>query len=152
MDTVRRWVIEPFVRGLGGLPLVLAAIPMAAAGRTRIRLIRRYPVRGDLRPGRVLAYGVLVLVPAVIGFAAAVMQAFVTWSGYLYPLRPDTIAAIGHPFTPDRQVLANAWGGPTLAGAWAVHSCVAFGFQAVCALLLLGSAALQDGAARRLLQ
>jgi hypothetical protein len=34
-----------------------------------------------------------------------------------------TVAAanIAYPLRPDTADLANAWGGPTLAGAWAVH-------------------------------
>ncbi|MET0423265.1 MAG: hypothetical protein ABW046_05295 [Actinoplanes sp.] len=77
-----------------------------------------------------------LIVPVLLALALVLMQVFVTWSGLLYPLRPDTIAAIGHPFTPDPVVLANAWGGPTLAGAWLVHAAIALGIQTVCAMLL----------------
>ncbi len=120
-----RWVVEPAVRGLTGFPLAIARI-------------RRAPV-----------HSLLVLVPALLAFLAVVMQVFVAYSGYLYPLRPDTFAAIGHPFTPDPEALSNAWGGPTLAGAWLVHSAVAFGIQTVCAFLLRGLFAVQDRATHR---
>lgn len=53
------------------------------------------------------------------------------WSGWLYPLRPDTVGALGHPFTAD-PLLSGAWGGPTLAGAWFVPAMVALGTQFVC--------------------
>ncbi|MEU4237416.1 hypothetical protein [Actinoplanes sp. NPDC026619] len=155
---VRRWILEPLVRGLTGLPLALAAIPMALTGlagpaaRLQLRMAARFPVVGagpaghDVSPGpvRVLRHSLLVFVPALLAFAAAAMQLFVAYSGYLYPLRPDTIAAIGHPFTPDPQVLPGAWGGPTLVGAWAVHSAVALGVQVLCGVLLAGLCAAQN--------
>lgn len=158
----RRWVIDPFVRGLTGLPLALAAIPMVVAGRAgpaarlQARMAGRFPVHGRgpalnaARPAaaRVLGHSVLVFVPAVLAFAAVAMQLFCVYSGYLYPLRPDTIAALGHPFTPDPEVLATAWGGPTLMGAWAVHFCVALGIQACCGVLLVGLCAVQNRCTR----
>lgn len=140
----RRLVVDPFVRGLTGLPLTLAAIAMSLTGRAE-RAARLLARATDVRPaGRVLARSLLLLIPATLAFAAVAMQLFTAWSGYLYPLRPDTIAAIGHPFTPDRQVLPGAWGGPTLAGAWAVHSGVALLVQAACAALLIGLCTLED--------
>ncbi|GIM91128.1 hypothetical protein [Paractinoplanes toevensis] len=161
---IRRWIADPFVRGLTGLPLALAAVPMApagrsaAAGRRQLRVAARFPGPGagpgagsavrDIGVGRVLGHSALMLVPAALAFALAAMQLFLAWSGYLYPLRPDTIAALGHPFTPDRQVLPGAWGGPTLAGAWAVHAAVALGSQAVCAVLLVGLCVVQNAGAR----
>jgi hypothetical protein len=72
-----------------------------------------------------------------VAFAAAVLVLVVTWSGWLYPLRPDAIGAIGHPFTAD-SVFDNAWGGPTLAGAWLVHALVAVGIQVVCLAAIRG--------------
>jgi hypothetical protein len=126
------------------------------AARLQISLAARFPVTGaglavtGRCPGaaRVLGHSILVLVPAVLAFAAVAMQLFVVYSGYLYPLRPDTIATIGHPFTPDPQVLAEAWGGPTLMGAWAVHSCVALGLQVLCGVLLVGLCAVENRCTR----
>jgi hypothetical protein len=156
---VRRWVVDPVVRGLTGLPLAIAAVPMALSGgagtigRLQARLAGLPGAGPPSRPGavRVLAHGALVLVPAAVAFAAVLLQLFVAYSGYLYPLRPDTIAAIGHPFTPDTRVLPGAWGGPTLAGAWFVHACVAFGIQVVCAVVVRGLCGVQDRVTRRLL-
>lgn len=68
---------------------------------------------------------------ALVAFAAAVLALMVALTGWLYPLRPDVIGALGHPFTAD-PLLANAWGGPTLVGAWVVHAIVALGIQVVC--------------------
>lgn len=64
-------------------------------------------------------------------FVAALLVLMVTWSGWLYPLRPDAIGAVSHPFTAD-VLFDNSWGGPTLAGAWFVHTLVAVGIQVVC--------------------
>lgn len=68
---------------------------------------------------------------AVVAFPLAVLVVYLVWSGWLYPLRPDTIGALGHPFTADPH-LAGAWGGPTLVGAWFVHAMAALGMQVVC--------------------
>ena len=70
-------------------------------------------------------------------FVAALLVLVVTWSGWLYPLRPDAIGALGHPFTAD-PLFDNAWGGPTLVGAWFVHALVAVGIQVVCLAAIRG--------------
>lgn len=97
-----------------------------------------------------LSHLVLALVPsrrlaARLGFTwrprvlaalpPALLVAFLVWSGWLYPLRPDTIGTLGHPFTGDPG-LAGAWGGPTLVGAWFVHAMVALGMQVICMALI----------------
>ncbi|MFC5057242.1 hypothetical protein [Saccharothrix xinjiangensis] len=61
----------------------------------------------------------------------ALLAAYLAARGWLYPLWPDTAGALGHPFTADPD-LDEAWGGPTLAGAWVVHALVALGLQALC--------------------
>lgn len=103
---------------------------------------------GRPSPTRVVLHSVLVFLPATLAFLIVAVQFFTAWSGYLYPLRPDTIAALGHPLTPDRQVLPEAWGGPTLMGAWAVHACVAFGLQSLGVGLLLALCTCQNSIAR----
>jgi hypothetical protein len=65
------------------------------------------------------------------GFPLAVLVVYLVWSCWLYPLRPDAIGAIGHPFTAD-PLLRGAWGGPALIGAWFVHAMAALGMQVVC--------------------
>jgi hypothetical protein len=160
----RRWIADTVVRGLTGLPFALAAVPMAvfgkagAAARLQWRMAARFPAdangfagadrRPDTSTPRVLVHSLLVAVPAAVAFAAVAMQLFLVWSGYLYPLRPDTIAALDHPFTADRQVLPEAWGGPTLIGAWAVHFCVAFGVQVILGALLVCLCHLQNSIAK----
>ncbi|WFB09707.1 hypothetical protein LRS74_23635 [Streptomyces sp. LX-29] len=101
-------------------------------------------------PLRVLAHSAAVLLPALVAFVCAALIAWGVYAGYLYFIRPDASFAIGHPFTPDDR-FHTSWGGPTLVGAWFVHSCVALGFQIGSLLLIRGCLALQDRATRRLL-
>jgi hypothetical protein len=68
---------------------------------------------------------------ATAAFPFALLVLFLTWSGWLYPLRPDAVGAVGHPVTAD-PAFAGAWGGPTLLGAWFVHAMVALGMQVIC--------------------
>lgn len=68
---------------------------------------------------------------ALVAAVPALLALYLVARGWLYPLWPDTVGAIGHPFTADPG-LGGAWGGPTLAGAWAVHALIALGLQAVC--------------------
>lgn len=67
----------------------------------------------------------------VAAFPFAVLVLFLLWSAWLYPLRPDALPAVGHPFTAD-SLLSGAWGGPTLVGAWFVHVMAALGMQVIC--------------------
>lgn len=165
--TRRSLVARPLrlvVRGLVALPLAVAAAPMALLGgaataaRAHRAVLRRLgppgrPPDDGPAPGaaRVLGHSLLALVPALLSCAAAVLALFVCWSGYLYGLRPDTVGTLGHPFTSD-PLLADAWGGPTLAGAWAVHALVASTIQLVCLVVLHGTLTVQDRATRRLLR
>lgn len=86
---------------------------------------------------------VVALLTAAVAFVAVALAVFVAFSGFLYPIRPDVIEAIGHPLTAD-PVLENAWGGPTLMGAWAVHALVAVLIQAIALPLARGLSGIQD--------
>ncbi|HVK24822.1 MAG TPA: hypothetical protein VM677_25985 [Actinokineospora sp.] len=141
------WILVPLVRGLTTLPLALATILLAPFGlagplsRTRHAVATRFPVGV---PRRQRVGGALVALPlGIVAFAVTAVGILVTFAGYLYFLRPDTIAAIGHPFTAD-PILATAWGGPTLVGAWFVHSMVALGIQVVAVAVVRACVAVQD--------
>jgi hypothetical protein len=82
---------------------------------------RRLADRWGLRPVRF----------APVAFPFAVLALYLVWSGWLYPLRPDVIGALAHPLTADAR-LSDAWGGPTLMGAWLVHAVLALGMQVIC--------------------
>jgi hypothetical protein len=68
---------------------------------------------------------------SLAAFPFAVLVVFLIWSSWLFPLRPDAIGALGHPFTAD-PLLHNSWGGPTLVGAWFIHAMAALGLQVIC--------------------
>ncbi|GHF36749.1 hypothetical protein GCM10010218_17870 [Streptomyces mashuensis] len=141
-------------RGVVALPLAVAAVPMALLGahgpaaRAQTSLAG-LPARRPAR-WRVLVHSVAVALPALVSFVAALLVGYLTYAGYLYFLRPDASFALGHPFTPDER-FHNAWGGPTLVGAWFVHSCVALGMQLAALGLIRGALAVQGRATRRLL-
>ncbi|WP_329456472.1 hypothetical protein [Streptomyces sp. NBC_01497] len=101
------------------LPVGLLCVPLALvggpAGRLQRGLARSLLGAEVPEPGRT---GPLAFVHAVL--SAPLNLVAVVVSGYFwtvvvmnigYPLRPDTTAAS----------LAHSWGGPSLAGAWAVH-------------------------------
>ena len=138
---LKDWVFVPWVRGAAGLPLAIAAVPLAlcgrsdTAGRWQSRLALRFDAGAAtgatprrLGPVRVIGHSLMVALPALASALLAALVAFTFYSGYLYPLRPDASFAIGHPFTADPR-FAQSWGGPTLADAWFIHSCVALGIQ-----------------------
>ena len=135
------WVAVPLLRGLTTLPLALATVllaPLGLAGpvaRAHYRLAIRFPVGVPRRRG---VLGALATLPfGVIAFALTAIGVLTVYSGYLYFLRPDAISALTHPFTAD-PIFANAWGGPTLIGAWFIHSCVAFAIQTLAVVAIRG--------------
>ena len=83
---------------LGALPVDLWHLTL---------LLLRRPLPG--RPGRLL----LVRLPLdAVAFAVAAYVWVLLPVNWAYPLRPD----VGD------EPLRDTWGGPTLAGAWAVHA------------------------------
>ncbi|MEY9871041.1 hypothetical protein ABH931_000495 [Streptacidiphilus sp. MAP12-33] len=158
----RRWVSGTTLRGMTAFPLALVAVPLALTGQAgraaawqRAAVRRWSPARAaaaEPRGGavRVLAHSALVAVPALAGFLTGCVAAFTVYSGYLYFLRPDAAPALGHPFTADHR-FDNAWGGPTLVGAWLTHSLVAFGIQLGALLVVHALTAVQDRCTRRML-
>jgi hypothetical protein len=92
----------------------------------------------------------VVGLPALVSFVAVALSLWGIYAGSLYFLRPDASFALGHPFTPDDR-FNSSWGGPTLVGAWFIHSCMALAHQILALALIRGLTALQDRATRRLL-
>ena len=72
---------------------------------------------------------------AAVALPFVLLTAYLVARGWLYPLWPENIGLLGHLFVPDPS-LDGAWGGPTLAGAWAVHALLAVGMQAVCLVIV----------------
>lgn len=105
---------------LAALPVGLVALGLALAGRREAAAaLRDRPARGLLRldtGGPVPPWTVgraLVALPAdALGFAVALYAWLLLVANLAYPLRPDTTA----------ETMEHSWGGPSLAGAWAVHA------------------------------
>ncbi|GEM29218.1 hypothetical protein NN3_02250 [Nocardia neocaledoniensis NBRC 108232] len=104
----------------GGLARTVAyallALPLAfAPARTRLRVPRRLlrePVAARwIGTGRCVAHSVLSAGPGVVAWFLLMLTVLGLVRGLLYPL----VAANDY---------ENSWGGPTLAGAWAVHAAV----------------------------
>ncbi|MEV0276608.1 sensor domain-containing protein [Streptomyces sp. NPDC050610] len=140
-------------RALAGMADVQRARARAAEGQEAPAGARAgaAAAEGAQRPKarRVFGYALLSLLPALVSFLLVALCAYSVYFGFLYPLRPDSIAAIGHPFTADPMFHAT-WGGPTLVGAWAAHATVGAAVWAGNLLLLHALCALQTRLARRL--
>jgi hypothetical protein len=119
------------LRALGLLPVSLASIVAAPCGRLRwaagvhARLTGR---RAAPPSGRTLAASVLG-VP--LGLAAWVVGLLVG---------PNTVRNVLLYGLTDGDGTEHAWGGPSLAGAWAVHAVLAFAFLPI-GVALLGAIA-----------
>jgi hypothetical protein len=98
--------------GLLSVPLVLAGGP---AGRLQARVARLLPgvAVGDASRRRVLLHGLLGVPLNAAAFAITGYGLLVVVLNLGYPLRP----LLGLSADP-----ADSWGGPTLAGTWAVHA------------------------------
>jgi hypothetical protein len=134
------------------LPVGVVAAPVAllgghrAAARWQRGLARRLLPAAAAAPasrggaGRAIAHALLSL---PLNLASAVVVAYV-WTLVLmnlaYPLRPG----LGEGYQ-------DAWGGPTLAGAWAVHAAGGLALLFAATWIVRGATALQGRLLRRLL-
>ncbi|MET9362619.1 hypothetical protein ABZX93_17130 [Streptomyces sp. NPDC006632] len=94
------------------LPLALVGGP---AGRIQRGLARRFLGVEAADPGRGARTGLLAVAHAVIGLPLNLMA--LTVSGYFWTV---VVINLAYPLRPDGDP-SQAWGGPTMAGAWAVH-------------------------------
>lgn len=156
----RHWVFAPLARGLSGFPLALATIVMGIFGGAAkpAAVSRRSAHRfGPLEPsgvkpgnGRAVVYGLAILVPTLVAFTVSLLVLFLAWSGWLYPLKPELLPYLSIPFTPHAE-FENAWGGPTLVGAWFIHAMAAIGMQLLCLAFIAVANRAHNVIARRLL-
>jgi hypothetical protein len=133
------------------LPLNLTALVLGLAGRDREATTVQRPLRwsqpdtdphGDEPTTRKLVrYALLTLPINLVAFAVA---------GYLWLLLP---ANLGYPMRRlvDENYLDGAWGGPSLAGAWATHAAGAVVVFALFGLPILNALAWVQGRLARLL-
>jgi Putative sensor len=105
------------------LPVSLVSVPLVLLGgyrpaaRLQRGLTRRYlalqgggPAPRD-SAGRVLAHAVLSLPLNLVSLTLTIYLWSLVPANLAYPLRPGTMDSYQH-----------SWGGPSLAGAWAVHA------------------------------
>ena len=122
----RRWVglgvtgLRRAVYALVALPVALSCLALAAVGRAgaaaRVRLgsLRRFAGVHLATPGagRLVRHLLLGLPVDAVAFAVAGYLWLLLPMNLLYPLR---LAVFD-------ESARDSWGGPTLAGAWAVHA------------------------------
>src|SRR6266536_2719497 len=89
---------------------------------------------------RTIAHALLSLPISLGSLALGVYLWSIVPMNLAYPLRPGTMDSYQH-----------SWGGPTLAGAWAVHAAGGLVMLWVAPWFVRGAAALQERLARRLL-
>jgi hypothetical protein len=143
-DTLRRTTYL-----LLALPLSLVAVPVALLGGYRMAarwqrgLAHRYlGLRVDRPPTapRVAAHALLSLPLNLASLALVAYLWVLVVANLAYPLRPGTMDSYQH-----------SWGGPTLAGAWAVHAAFGLGFLLVTPWVVRGATWLQGRLVLRLL-
>ncbi|MEU0938842.1 hypothetical protein [Embleya sp. NPDC005971] len=139
------------VYALIALPLGLLSIGLVLTGRSsraaRLRLTaaRRFLDSGPADatagagPGalRVLGHS---LPDAALGIPTLIL------AGYAYG---NTLRNLTYPIWYGDTDYHHAWGGPTLAGVWAVHAIGGLAFLAVCLCLIKALTDVQAGLARR---
>ncbi|MFG2720949.1 sensor domain-containing protein [Streptomyces sp. NPDC048416] len=118
---------EPFRAGtwlrfahlLLALPVGILCLPIALvggpAGRIQRGLARRLLGVEVAAPGRTVRTGLLALAHAIVSVPLNLIA--LTVSGYFWTV---VVMNLGYPLRPGGDP-SQAWGGPTMAGAWAVH-------------------------------
>lgn len=122
---------------LRALPLAVRRIP------TRLRVPRRMLGESVLphkfSAARSVSHSLLSGAVGLLTWFLAVLAVIAAFRGICYPL------------VTGEDDLAGSWGGPTLAGAWAVHAALGIGLLPVWLLVLAGLGAFQLRLARGLL-
>ncbi|MBO2454843.1 hypothetical protein J4573_47695 [Actinomadura barringtoniae] len=106
-----------------------ATLPSLIGRPAQPALARRFlgtPLPARRRPFRTALHALVSLPLNLLAFLIAMYGWSLVLANLLYPLR---IAVFGGTWE-------DAWGGPTLAGAWAVHSLGGFAFLFITPLLL----------------
>ena len=134
------------------LPASLVSVLLVLLGRYRAAarlqrgLARKYlalrieePAPRE-RAGRALAHTMLSLPINLVSLALTVYLWSLVPANLAYPLRPGTMGSYQH-----------SWGGPSLAGAWAVHAAAGLVFLFATPWIVKAVASVQGRLARRLL-
>jgi hypothetical protein len=153
------WWAMPFSAGtwrrtlyvLLALPVGVACVPLSILGgspaaarlqqglASRLLGVGREPPRRRRLDGRVVGHALLSLPLNALSWALTVAIWVFAVVNIAYPLRPDS------------DDLSNAWGGPSLAGAWAVHGAAGLAFLLLAPWVVNGVTALQGRLVRTML-
>jgi hypothetical protein len=121
---------------LGGSPTAARLQHALASSLLAVRLDGPRRARVD---ARVVGHALLSLPVNLLAWALTASLWTLAIINIAYPLRPDS------------DDLSNAWGGPTLAGAWAVHGIAGLAFLLLAPWIVKGATALQSRLAQRML-
>ncbi|MFX0578100.1 hypothetical protein [Nocardia nepalensis] len=135
MTTVRsllRWAAYALVAPIIGIG------PVASRLRVPRRMLGIFIAPRDALAVRAIVHSLLAGAVGLLTWFLAFLATVAAVRGTFYPL----IAA---------DDLEHSWGGPTLAGAWAVHALLGIGLLPAWGLLLAGLGAVQVRLTRRLL-
>ncbi len=135
MTTVRsllRWATYALVAPVIGVG------PIASRFRVPRRLLGIFIAPRDALVMRATVHSVLAGALGLLTWCLAFLATIAAVRGIFYPLIAD-------------HDLENSWGGPTLAGAWAVHALLGVGLLPVWGLVLAGLGVVQVRLTRGLL-
>ncbi|WP_307817295.1 hypothetical protein [Nocardia acididurans] len=121
---------------VGSLPFAFA--PTKVRARMTRRAFQRPFALAAPGPVRAIAHTVLAASVGWVAWFVVFLAAVAAFRGVAYPL----VAADGY---------ENSWGGPTLAGAWAVHAALGVGLLPIWGVLLAGLGMVQLRLTQRLL-
>ncbi len=135
----RAWCADLVMTGLALFPLTVSGRVRRAAELRHRRVDTTATPTSPRFRGNVPLATLATVLPSLVAFVSALLVVYLVWAGWLYPLRPDVIEHLAHPF---RSALPGAWGGPTLIGAWFVHATSAIGMQVLAMAVIRAMAAL----------
>jgi hypothetical protein len=140
-----RYTLLALPVGVVSVPLALLGRSPATARRQRDLARRNLGLRVDEpsqrdTAGRVLAHALLGVPLHAVSLALTAYLWLLVPLNLAYPLRPGTMGSY-----------QDAWGGPTLAGAWAVHAVGGLAILFAIPWIVRGTAALQGRLVGRLL-
>jgi Putative sensor len=144
-DTWRRTLYA-----LLALPVGIVSVPVSILGGSPAAARLQRALAGRLLGTRLGQPGYRRVDARVVGHALLSLPLnAAAWvlTAYLWTL---VVANLAYPLRPDSDDLSNAWGGPSLAGAWAVHGAAGLALLFVVPWVVHGLTAMQGRLARML--
>ena len=144
-DTWRRTLYA-----LLALPIGIVSLPLSILGGSPVAARLQRALAGRLLGSRLGQPRYRQVDARVVGHALLSLPLNVlAWvlTAYLWAL---VVANLAYPLRPDSDDLSNAWGGPSLAGAWAVHGAAGLALLFVAPWIVKGVTAVQGRLVRML--